>query len=281
MVGTGGRGRPRSFLSIINECDTLSEMIAQITVAARRAFLSAGRRAIDFLMPPACPATGERIDGAGLSPAGWGALHFIDAPFCERCGVPFAVDYGAEILCPSCIAAPPVFDRARAAIVYDDASHKLVVAFKHSDRTENARLFGAWMARAGRGIATSTSILTPTPLHRRRLLARRYNQSSLLAAATAEISGAQYASDLLIRVRATPPQKNLSADARVRNVAGAFAVRKSRASVVRDAHIVLVDDVLTTGATLSAAARALKKAGAERVDALVLARVVKGGVGAI
>lgn len=232
-------------------------------------------------MPPACPVTGERIEGAGLSAAGWGDIHFIDTPYCDCCGVPFSVDYGADILCPSCIATPPAFDRARAAIVYNDASHRLVVSFKHSDRTENARLFGAWMARAGREIVTATSIVTPTPLHRRRLLARRYNQSSLLAAAAAEVVGVHYSPDLLVRVRATPPQKNLSADARARNVAGAFTVRESQMAAVRNAHIVLVDDVLTTGATLSAAARALKKAGAERVDALVLARVVKGGVGAI
>ncbi len=256
-------------------------MIAQITAAARRAFGSAGQRTVDFLMPPTCPVTGDRIDGAGLSASGWGAIHFIETPFCDCCGVPFAADYGPDILCPSCVAAPPIFDHARAAVVYDDASHKLVVAFKHSDRTENARLFGAWMARAGREMVTATSILTPTPLHRQRLLSRRYNQSSLLAAATAEKSGALCEPDLLVRVRATPPQKNLSADARIRNVAGAFAIRESKAPLIRGAHIVLVDDVLTTGATLSAAARTLKKAGAARVDALVLARVVKGGVGAI
>ncbi len=257
-------------------------MIAQIAAATRDAFKGAGRRAIDFLMPPACPVTGERVsDPAGLSAAGWGAIQFIDEPRCDRCGVPFAADYGLGVLCPSCIAAPPAFDCARAAIVYDDASHKLVVGYKHSDRTENAARFGAWMARAGSDILSATSLITPVPLHPWRLLARRYNQSSLLAAAIAAETGARFMPDLLARTRATPPQKDLSVDARARNVAGAFAVRRSRARDVGGAHIVLVDDVLTTGATLSAAAKTLRRAGAARVDALVLARVVKGGVGAI
>lgn len=265
-------------------CDTLPPMIAQIMSATNAMLRRAGRRGVDFLMPPTCPVTGERIeDPLGLSAAGWRAIHFIDEPFCDRCGAPFAADYGAGVLCPACIAAPPAFERARAAIVYDDASHGLVTGFKHNDRTERAEAFGAWLARAGRIFVEGGSpIFTPIPLHWRKRMYRRYNQSALLGARAAARLNAQYADDLLVRVRATRQQQSMtSSSARRENVAGAFVVRKSRIRDVAGAHIVLVDDVLTTGATLSAAANALKRVGAARVDALVLARVVKGGVGAI
>ena len=229
-------------------------------------------------MPPLCPVSGEEVAAPGLlSPAGWAAMHFIDAPHCAVCGIPFAAFYGEGAICPSCIARPPDYDRARAALVYDDASHGLIVGFKHADRTELAPTFAGWMARAGAALLRPGALLVPVPLHPMRLAARRYNQSALLAGEIARRTGLRVSLDSLARRRATPPQKKLSAQARRRNVAGAFAVRGD----VKNARLVLVDDVLTTGATLSAAAKALKKAGAARVDALVLARVVKGGVGAI
>ncbi len=203
-------------------------------------------------------------------------------PFAGVAAFLFAADYGEDVECPSCIASPPDFDRARAALVYDDATHAMIVGFKHGDRTELAAMFGGWMARAGAAMITSSSILSPIPLHTNRLRARRFNQSALLAGVIAKAAGAGLSIDGLVRRRETSPQKDLSAEARRRNVSGAFGVRNDG---VRDefnnAHIILIDDVLTTGATLSAAARALKRAGAARVDALVLARVVKGGIGAI
>ncbi|MCK5744721.1 MAG: ComF family protein [Oricola sp.] len=243
----------------------------------------AAQKALDLAMPPHCPLTREGVaSGRSLSAAAWSSIHFIDDPVCGRCGVPFSAEYGAEVECPSCIAAPPDFERARAAVVYDDASYKLIVGFKHGDRTELADMLGAWMVRAGRDLATSSSVVTPVPLHGGRLLSRRFNQSALLAAAVAAKTGARLSIDGLARRRATPPQKDLSAEGRRRNVAGAFEVRNPKArALFHKADVVLIDDVLTTGATLSAAARALKRAGAARVDALVLARVVKGGLGAI
>ncbi len=243
---------------------------------------AAGGPALNALLPPVCPVSNEEIAIAGaVGPSGWTSLQFIAAPCCARCGIPFAAEYGANVECPSCIAAPPDFVTARAAVVYDEASHNLIVGFKHSDRTELAPMFARWMARAGRTLINSASVLTPVPLHPRRLAARRYNQSLLLAAKIAQMTHARLAVSDLIRRRATPPQKELSADARRRNVAGAFGLAKGAAARVKDAHIILIDDVLTTGATLSSAARTLRKAGAGRVDALVLARVVKGGIGAI
>ncbi len=216
-----------------------------------------------------------------LSGAGWSSLHFIADPFCRRCGVPFSIDYGEEIECPACLANPPAFEAARSAIVYDNASHKLIVGFKHGDRTELALLFTQWLERASRPLINEGTIFVPVPLHRRRLLSRRYNQSALLAQLLAKKLGLECAMDLLVRTRPTPPQKDLSSDARQRNVAGAFTVPSKMREAIRDAHVVLIDDVLTTGATLGACARALSKAGAARVDGLTVARVVKGGIGAI
>ncbi len=240
-------------------------------------------RALDLILPPRCPVTQEEITAQHmLGPWAWSATHFIEEPFCGRCGIPFAAEYGEGVECPSCIAEPPDFDRARAAVVYDDASHQLIVRFKHSDRTELAAMFARWIARAGTGLITRSSVLAPIPLHSRRLLARRYNQSALLAQGTAKHSGAKLSLGEFVRRRATPPQKELSREARKRNVAGAFGFRSEVARArFKGAHVILIDDVLTTGATLSAAARTLKRAGAAQVDALVLARVVKGGVGAI
>lgn len=239
----------------------------------------AGRLAVNSVMPSHCPLTGEAVAEQGmLGPSGWASLHFIEEPYCRRCGAPFAADYGEDVECPSCIAAPPVFDRARAAVVYDDASHRLIVGYKHSDRTELAPMFSTWLARAGKTLVSSDSILVPIPLHPRRLMSRRYNQSAMLARLLAKKFGAKLSLDGLSRKRSTPPQKNLTAEGRKRNVAGAF---EASSNAFKDCHIVLIDDVLTTGATLSAAAGTVKRAGAAKVDALVIARVVKGGVGAI
>ncbi len=234
-------------------------------------------------MPPQCPVTGEAASAPGkLGPVGWAALHFIERPFCGRCGIPFAADYGESVECPGCIAEPPVFDRARAAVSYNEAARKVVSGLKFADRMEYAGMLGGWMARAGAGIVSRETLLMPVPLHWRRLMARRFNQSALLAHSVGDVSGAKVLLRGLRRTRATPPQKEIpSIDARRRNVAGAFAVDEKYRAAVKGAHIVLVDDVLTSGATASACARVLKRAQASQVDVLVLARVVKGGAGAI
>jgi ComF family protein len=252
-----------------------------VRTAAELAARSA-RAALALLLPPLCPITQERVAAPGLlSASGWSQLQFIDDPVCAQCGAPFAVDQGEGATCAACVAEPPSFDRARAAVVYGEASHKLIVAFKHSDRTELAPLLAGWLARAGAAIDFSGALIVPCPLHPRRLLHRRYNQAAMLALALGKEKTAEVAVDALIRTKATPSQQGLTAEARRRNVAGAFAIRESWEKRLEGRPIVLIDDVLTTGATLSACARALKRSGAARVDALVLARVNRGGVDAL
>lgn len=257
-------------------------MIIEIINTATSVLSGGARKALDVLLPPQCPITGDPVSTSDvLSASGWAQLRFIDDPVCAGCGMPFEFNRGDGAMCGGCLAETPSFDRARAAVLYDDASHKMIVSFKYADRTELAPMFGKWLARAGRSLISEQSILVPVPLHAGRMFARRYNQSALIAGFAATELACLHEPQILTRHRKTRPQQSLSAAARKKNVSGAFGVPEGMKARIRGAHIVVVDDVLTTGATVSACARALKRAGAARVDALVLARVARGGADAI
>ncbi|MGQ9369125.1 ComF family protein [Azospirillum sp. ST 5-10] len=246
-------------------------------MAAPRGLARLAEAALDALLPPRCLCCGEIVDRqGGLCPTCWAGLTFIAPPLCACCGLPFAFAVPGEALCGACVAAPPAFARARSVLVYDDASRPLVLGFKHGDRTHAARAFGAWLARAGAELLAEADLLVPVPLHRWRLFARRYNQAALLAQAVARVSGVPAAPDLLVRRRRTRSQGGLDREGRARNVAGAFALRPGRADRVAGRSVVLVDDVLTTGATVGECAKALTRAGAARIAVLTLARVVRG-----
>lgn len=241
-----------------------------------------GRALLDLVSPPLCPLTDERVASPGLLSAdGWSRLSFIDDPVCARCGAPFAYDHGEGAECAGCIADAPAFDEARAGVLYDAAAHDLIVAFKHGDRTELAPLLARVLARAGVRFFDRGAVIVPAPLHWRRLFRRRYNQSAILAVHLGGLTGAPTINDALVRLRATPAQQGLSADARRRNLEGAISVAHSRRDRVAGRAVVVIDDVLTTGATLSACARALKRAGAAKVYGLAVARVTRGGVSAM
>jgi ComF family protein len=189
--------------------------------------------------------------------------------------VPFAEDLGPAAQCGTCLGRPPRFRRARAALVYDDKSRRLVLPFKHGDRTDMARSCGRWMASAGGELLAEADLIAPVPLHWRRLFTRRYNQALLLARSVARASPARLAPDLLRRARWTGSQAGLKAQERRTNVRRAFELHPRWTAAVRDKTILLVDDVLTTGATVEACTQALQRGGARHVDVLTLARVVR------
>ncbi len=201
-------------------------------------------------------------------------MGFIERPYCEKLGTPFVSDMGEGLLSPEAIADPPAYDRARAAARFGDVARDLVHLLKYGDRLDLALPLGRWMARAGRELLCDADVLLPVPLHWSRLWRRRFNQSATLARAVSAVAGVPVFDDVLIRTRATPPQVGLARKERAENVQGAFAVAPGARNRIKGKKLILIDDVLTSGATVDACARALRRSGAERVDVLVLARVV-------
>ncbi len=245
---------------------------------AVRVISSALARVLDVVLPPSCLACQAPIaQQGGLCARCWQAIHFIGPPLCRICGYPFGFEVGGEALCGACIRRTPAYDRARAAMVYDEASRDLLLAFKHGDRTDSAGPFADWLARVGAPLLAGADLVAPVPLHPGRLWRRRYNQSALLAGRLAGTGAGLVVPDLLRRRRATPPMRGLNPRERRRNLAGAFDIDPRQAERVEGRRVLLIDDVLTTGATLEACARVLRRAGAVRVEALTLARVVRPG----
>jgi ComF family protein len=240
-----------------------------------------GRVVLDAALPPLCPACRRPVaDDGGLCPDCWSQLSFITPPYCERLGIPFAYDPGPGVLSMQAIADPPAYQRARAAVRYDEIARTLVHALKYGDRLDLAPTLGRWMVQAGAPLLTEADALVPVPLHWRRLWWRRFNQSAALAevvAARAKLPVAH----ALARVKATRQQVGLAASERALNVQGAFRVPEAARADVKGRRLVIVDDVLTSGATIDACSRVLLRAGAAAVDVLVFARVVDGRGGPI
>jgi ComF family protein len=232
------------------------------------------RRVLDAGLPPLCPACREPVGDNGLCAPCWSKLSFIARPFCERLGIPFAYDPGPGLLSMEAIADPPSYARARATVRYDDVARALVHAFKYNDRLDLAPTIGRWTASAGRELLADADALIPVPLHWRRLWARRFNQSAALAEAVSAISAVPVVHDALKRVKATAQQVGLSKSERAVNMQGAFRVPEDGKIHVAGRRLIVVDDVLTSGATVDACTRALLRAGAANVDVLVFARVV-------
>ncbi len=247
---------------------------------AVRWFRRAVSAVLDAVLPPQCLSCGEVTQTPGaLCPACWAKVVWLAPPLCACCGAPFEFDPAPRetggVLCAPCLAEPPGFEWARAVFRYDEASRGLILGFKHADRTHAAPSFGQWLARAGAELLVDADLVTPVPLHWTRLAWRRYNQSALLAHAVAHVSGRPCLPDLLRRIRRTPTQGERGRAARRRNVRRAFAVSERYRPFLAGRKVVLVDDVLTTGATVEECARVLTESGAASVAVLTLARVVR------
>jgi ComF family protein len=235
------------------------------------------RAALDLALPPLCAVCREPVDGQGLCAACWSKLSFITRPYCERLGIPFVYDPGPGILSMEAIAEPPAYQRARAAVRFDEISRALVHALKYGDRLDLAPMMGRWLGQAGRELLEEADALVPVPLHWRRRWARRFNQSAVLAAEVSAASGVPIAAGALKRVKFTAQQVGLSRSQRAANVQGAFRVTPEGKAAIAGRRLLLIDDVLTSGATVEGCVKALLRAGARNVDVLVFARVAEAG----
>ncbi|MBL4801544.1 MAG: ComF family protein [Emcibacter sp.] len=231
-------------------------------------------RLLDQFLPPRCLSCGSGAQDAGrICPTCWKELEFLQGAACDCCGFPFPFDQVLEgALCGTCQADPPAFDRARAAVRYDDGSRRMIISFKHGDRTDYADFFAQLLFLASYALDVSEAIVIPVPLHKKRLRKRRYNQAALMGQAFARKKQMAYIPDMLLREKYTPPQEGDNHD-RQRNVAGAFKVNDKHLAVLSGRMIILVDDVYTTGATVGACAQILKRAGAKGVKIVTVARV--------
>ena len=235
--------------------------------------------ALDTVYPPVCAGCGVLLGSkASLCPHCWTRLAFIERPYCEVLGTPFSHDLGPGILSADAIASPPPFDRLRSVALYDDLARSLVHALKYRDRTELAPMMAAWMLRAGDGSVQAADVVVPVPLHRLRLLWRKFNQAAELARALGALSGTPVLIDAVRRTKRTRRQIGLGPRAREDNVRGAFSLTPAGREALFGRRVVLIDDVYTTGATVASVTRTLKRAGIADVTVLTFARALPGPI---
>ncbi len=229
------------------------------------------------IYPPQCLTCDAQVTtDFGLCVDCWRDTAFITGLTCSKCGTPLPGDDDAEdVLCDDCLTIARPWAKGRAALLYQDNARKLVLALKHGDRIDLARPVAQWMARVAQPIIEPHMLVAPIPLHWLRLIKRRYNQAALLSGAVARIAGLDHCPDLLQRRRSTGSQDGLTRDGRFANMADAITPHPRRAKLIGGRHVMLVDDVMTSGATLASAAEACMAAGASGVSVLVMARVAK------
>ncbi|SMX24950.1 DNA utilization protein GntX [Boseongicola aestuarii] len=239
--------------------------------------MSLMQRALGMIYPDQCALCSELVDGQGaLCGACWRDMPFQTGHSCDLCGADLVGETdGVSDHCDDCIAIPRPWSKGRAAVSYRDAGRRVVLGLKHGDRSDLVPVAGRWLARAGSDILSNDTILVPVPLHWSRLLRRRYNQSAELAKVVAKLCDLDMALDALIRTSRTKPQDGMGVDARYRNVEESIVPATNRPGLLEGRSVCLIDDVMTSGATLSASAHACSAAGASQISVLVLARVAK------
>jgi ComF family protein len=235
-----------------------------------------GNKCVDFILPPLCPVTGEMVDQLGMvDPKFWQQLTFINSPFCDACGTPFAFDAG-EAQCGACLDHPPTFCKNRSALAYNDASREMILKFKHGDQLHAVKAFTPWLIAVGHHLIEEADIICPVPLHLKRLVKRRYNQADIIARDIIKhYPHKSYAPNLLVRTRNTESQGHKKATDRQKNIRNAFDLNPKAVKGIEGKNILIIDDVYTTGATLNECSKTLLNNGAQSVNTLTLAKVVK------
>ncbi|MFV2002281.1 MAG: double zinc ribbon domain-containing protein [Paracoccaceae bacterium] len=234
-------------------------------------------RALQLIYPPQCISCEALLaEDLGLCAACWRATPFISGHVCDACGVSLpGHDDGQKDLCDDCLRIARPWHAGRAALVYRDNARRIVLALKHGDRLELAKPAARWMLAAARPILSGGQLVIPVPAHWSRYLRRKYNQAAILAGEVARLTRSEYLPDALVRTRRTAIQDGMGFDGRFRNVAQAIKPHAKRSAALRGRNILLIDDVMTSGATLAAASQACLAAGATQVCVLALARVAK------
>lgn len=235
------------------------------------------QKAVSVLYPDQCVSCGAMVEGVhALCGSCWSSTPFIEGLVCDACGTPLLGDaVGTRVLCDECMASHPPWDRGRSVLLYRDNARRLILAIKHGDRLDLARPAGVWLARSAKELLDDRTVIVPIPLHWTRMVKRRFNQAALLAHAVASETTAKIISDALIRRRRTPSQEHRTRSEREANLEGSMIVNKGRVSALEGRDVLLIDDVLTSGATFREATRALRLAEVGRVSVLALARVAK------
>lgn len=233
------------------------------------------KKILDFILPPACAVCRIQISyHPGLCAACWEKIYFISDPCCEKCGYPFPSKQDSSLFCIACLQSPPLYQQGRSALYYDELIKSLIMRYKYGDATHLISLFTQWLSATNRDLIEKSDIIVPVPLHWRRLLKRRYNQTALLALEISKKYQKTYIPHLLYCPRNIQPQGTKTKSERKKNVYGKFDMRYSNIDLIQNKTILLIDDVYASGATLNECVKVLSQHCSCNVNVLTLARVI-------